>query len=254
MKNSVLVIIGVLLGACAAGHGYPIDQVDVQYWAGSGSSRSVMVVDFGAGANYAFGYRWDGSATSWDMLKTVCEASGSTVTVGGRTISGTGGTMEIAGTDYGWGKIIESIRYGGRQLVDDYYGSRVSIRYWISGHSEYVETLYDDQWNPIGSVTHPAAAGDGQSWISPPFGITSRTLDDGFWDGYTQADAAGQADQPTVPLEQVGNPIPEPATVGLVALAWSAVLLRCRRRLAQATRGMRGGRDPGDAMPERVSR
>jgi len=79
-------------------------------------------------------------------------------------------------------------------------------------------------------VTHPAAAGDGQTWVSPPFGITSRTLGDGFWDGYTQADAAGQADPPTVPLQQAGDPtIPEPATMTLVAMAWAALALSRRR-------------------------
>jgi len=88
-------VMGAVLALSAAAQAYSIDQADLEFWAGSGSSRSVMVVDFGAGANYAFGYRWDGSATGWDMLKTVCEASGSTVTVGGGTISGTGGTMEM---------------------------------------------------------------------------------------------------------------------------------------------------------------
>jgi len=228
MKFGWTVVAVAALSAFA--QGYSIDQADLEYSAGSGNSRSVMVLDFGAGGTHAFGYSWDGSATSWDMLKAVCEASGSTVTVAGGTITGVGGTMEITGTDYSWGKIIESIRYAGQELVDDYYGTGESIRFWISGHPEYVEILYDENWNPTGSVVHPETSGDGQTWTSPPFGITARELADGYWDGYTQADSAGTALEPVVPLGQADEPeIPEPATMTMVVLACAALAGRRRR-------------------------
>jgi hypothetical protein len=47
------------------------DNVNVQYWAGSGSNQTVVVVDFAPGNTYAFGYRWDGNATGWDALAAV---------------------------------------------------------------------------------------------------------------------------------------------------------------------------------------
>jgi len=51
-------------------------NVDPVYWAGSGANEAVLVVDFNAtgGGAYAFGYRWDGAATGYDMLTAVADA------------------------------------------------------------------------------------------------------------------------------------------------------------------------------------
>jgi hypothetical protein len=47
------------------------DNVNVSYWAGTGSNQTVVVVDFAPGATYAFGYRWDGNAKGWDALSAI---------------------------------------------------------------------------------------------------------------------------------------------------------------------------------------
>jgi len=49
-------------------------SVNVEYWSGAGANKAMTVVDFGAGGSYAFGYRWDGNATSWNMLQAIDSA------------------------------------------------------------------------------------------------------------------------------------------------------------------------------------
>lgn len=51
---------------------YTIDDVDIEYWAGdSGSNESAVVISFGQDDNYAFGFKWDGSKTSYDALLAI---------------------------------------------------------------------------------------------------------------------------------------------------------------------------------------
>lgn len=76
MKKLVLVVGWVVWSACSVGWAGTFDGVDVKYWAGSGASEAVVVIDFGPGHNYAFGYSWDGNATGWDALAAI-DAAGS---------------------------------------------------------------------------------------------------------------------------------------------------------------------------------
>ena len=66
----VLAITGVSNAAIYNHNGY---LVDVDYWSGSGSNEAVVVVDFHAtgGDSYAFGFKWDGSATGYDALVAI---------------------------------------------------------------------------------------------------------------------------------------------------------------------------------------
>jgi hypothetical protein len=74
--------------------------VDIEYWAGTGAQRAVLVVDFGPGVSYAFGYRFDGTKTGLDMLQAVSEA---------------GGLSYTHNTEYG-APFVDSIRYMGRTM------------------------------------------------------------------------------------------------------------------------------------------
>jgi hypothetical protein len=48
---------------------------DIQVWAGSGSNEAGFVVDWGSGNSFAFGYRWNGTATGADMLQALANAN-----------------------------------------------------------------------------------------------------------------------------------------------------------------------------------
>ena len=71
MKRLMLAAVAVVGFVEAVGLADVFDNVNVKYWAGSGTSQAVIVVDFGPGGNCAFGYRWDGNAMGWDALAAI---------------------------------------------------------------------------------------------------------------------------------------------------------------------------------------
>lgn len=62
----------IVVGASAGA--YTVDDVVIEYWAGSGSNVAILVIDFGADS-YAFGYKWDsGTKYGKDMMDAVAGA------------------------------------------------------------------------------------------------------------------------------------------------------------------------------------
>lgn len=117
-------------------------RVDIEYWAGTGSQRAVCVVDFAPGETFAFGYRWDGEKTSFDMLQAISAA----------------GTMSFAyNTDFG-SPFVDSITYAGRTM-GAYWGWPDNwLGYFIS-----VDGLnWADSWE--GVSTRVLADGDWDGW------------------------------------------------------------------------------------------
>ncbi len=194
----VAVVLAALTGSAKA---TAFTDVSTQSWTGTGSNESMMIVDFGSGNSYAFGYKFDGSPTGWDMFKDIVQGSGSTF---GYTPNGldtlfdaTGGSLTAHGEVYSWGTIIDGIEYDGHQLEDTYYTDGNFVAYWNST--------------------------DGTAWTSPSFGATDRTLSDGAWDGYTNGKYDANynliSPPPTVP-------VPEPATLAVMSVGAGLLLKR----------------------------
>ncbi len=70
MKSRFFYIV-VLLVTVTSYAGFTFDDVIVESWAGGGANQSMVVIDYGAGGSYAFGYEWDGSKTSYDALLAI---------------------------------------------------------------------------------------------------------------------------------------------------------------------------------------
>ena len=54
---------------------------DIQFWAGNGTNRSALVIEWNDGkipSAMAWGYRWNGQATGLDMLKAIAGSSSTT--------------------------------------------------------------------------------------------------------------------------------------------------------------------------------
>ena len=65
---SMILVLAVNSIACA----YTINDVQIEYWAGSGSNQAVVVMDFDTNNNYAFGFRWNAAGTtSYDALVAI---------------------------------------------------------------------------------------------------------------------------------------------------------------------------------------
>jgi hypothetical protein len=69
---SLVLLFAMVVDASA----YTFDEVVVEYWAGSGSNKAVVVIDFGVDS-YAFGYRWEGGTTYGKDLMDTVNAAGS---------------------------------------------------------------------------------------------------------------------------------------------------------------------------------
>lgn len=203
----------VLLVAVQAANAYTFDDVIVEYWAGSGANEAMMVVDFGSGENYAFGYRWDDG-------ETMNRPGGSAFvqnnpTVGTNFSEALLLTVDTAGDldltyqyheTHGFG--LDEIAYGDNSIIaspawDPYYPAM-----WVSGHPGYTDFFTDE---PV-----PAMSPDGENWASSNWGAGTRELADGYWDGWTQ----GEDFVAAAPV----TPTPEPTTfavlggLGLIAL------------------------------------
>lgn len=80
MRSSVtMVLLALAVGTTSAfADTAPLDNI--QYWVGSGSNQAGFVVDFrqGPGSALLWGYRFNGSATAWDMFSAI---TGSTAIV-----------------------------------------------------------------------------------------------------------------------------------------------------------------------------
>jgi len=72
-KRVSLVLVVAMAAAASAG---TIEDVQAEYWVGSGNNQAMVVIDFGA-KSYAFGYKWDGGTKyGKDMLDAVKAGGG----------------------------------------------------------------------------------------------------------------------------------------------------------------------------------
>jgi hypothetical protein len=81
---------------------------NIKYWSGTGANQAVMVVDLTAtgGQSHSFGFRWDGNATGYDMVKTIAGA----------------GDLDFTATTFpGFGTYIDNFTYGGEAGDINFY-------------------------------------------------------------------------------------------------------------------------------------
>lgn len=179
-------------------------EIEIEYWTGSGTNQSALLVDFRQEADdaFAFGYLWDpagSTPTAKQMIEDIAAA----------------GALETDLTEFAFGFSVDRLRYddgGGVMETADYPA------YFIDG----------DPGDP---------PQEGLDWALPGLGISARDLVDRSFDGFVHAvfpddyegfDYVGPA--PRIPLAEVGGDvIPEPTTLALLGLG-ALPLLRRRRR------------------------
>ncbi|MDH7601094.1 MAG: hypothetical protein QHI38_02995 [Armatimonadota bacterium] len=144
-----LLVLAVLVLSTSVAHGLTFDQVLVERWVGAGSSRALLVVDFGA-KSFAFGYCFDGQQTGWDLIRTVADAT----------------ELDVA-VDMSWGSpFITGISYQGFAGYYDPQNWQTS-RWWEYWNSADGET-WASSW--VGCSDRVLADGAWDGWtFSPPW-------------------------------------------------------------------------------------
>lgn len=190
-----------LFAVTAGGFGYTFDDVVVEVEVGAGTKQAMLVIDFGGDNSYAWSYKWDGAATGEDMLLAM----------------NAGTELEVDyHIDPTWGFGLDALRYGGYEVISDGWFTTFP-GYWWAGHDEYLDFVGD---------TVPAWDNNGQDdWLVAQVGAGTRQLADGYWDGWSQEYMANGFD----PVHTPQTPVPEPATLCLLA-AGGLALLRRRRK------------------------
>ena len=184
---------------------------DIQYWVGSGSSQAALVIDWADGTgtgSFAWGFRWNGTATGEDMLRAIAGAIGTNTTTA--TADGTGDPALTLYTQFfsGFGNAVYQLDYqdhaaGGFETD--------SAGYWAYFTADNTASL-------------PT------SWTSSLVGMGDRTLANNSWDGWAwDEDFAFPEPAPSQPFAAA---VPEPSVLALVALGGIALLRRVRSRHA----------------------
>ena len=128
---------------------------NLEYWGGDqgAANKATLVIDFGNGNHYGFGYGWDGLATGWDMLSAVVSAGDLAETHFGEP-------------DAGYGVMVTSLSYDGHTMVN----------------SPNWPALPGDTWVVYWEST------DGNAWMLADYGVSGNAVGDGGWNGWTVMD------------------------------------------------------------------
>jgi len=207
-----------------------MDQVDIAATVGSGSNQAICVVDFGGTNSFAFAYQWnDGATVSRPAAaEDAAPYMAGGMTVGANTIEAMLLALETASGltisyhyDY-CSLFVTGVSYQGSSMVDAYYTTGEGLCLWQSGHAGYLQTDYDEFYNPIGSTWIDAMTPDGVTWVQS-YESTASVLSDGYFIGWTPVNwltGEGLENTPRTPV------VPEPTTMSLLTLAALGLLKR----------------------------
>ena len=201
----------VITGAVAQAAAIPFQNVDVEYTAGAGPDKAMVVIDFSAvgGPPVAFGYEFDNTILSQNKAEDAVFAIADA------------GTLDLTYADFGGsvGKFVFSLTYDGYTIgTPNGFGAVPAPSIW---NSESGETWTSSL---LGITALPL---DGTAEVITDFGPPVVTEQRQFypWVGFT-----GSSNQaPATPIRPRSE-IPEPASAALLAGLAGLALARRRRR------------------------
>ena len=157
--GSGVVFLMTLFALITSAHAYTIDQVDTEFWVGSGANEALLIIDYNGygggsdgGPSFAFGFRWDGTAGGLDLFNALNADGRLTITKYDTTLSGI--------YYYNIGFAYDGLSYA-------WTAGKVPFR---GGYGTDGET-----WN----------SGTNGSFGGMKKGLDTITLTDGMWFGYT---------------------------------------------------------------------
>jgi hypothetical protein len=178
---------------------------DVRLWAGSGVKRAALVVDWNdakPNESLLWGFRWDGTATGEDLFRAIDAADPHLF-------------LDVK-TDPTFGDFLDAIGY---DADGDGFSATDPDDHYHAGFE------LGSFWSYFTFESTPFGPG---GWAESNVGFAARTLADGSWDGWSWD--AFPADAPGEPVAAVAAPVPEPASMLLLAGAAGAMCLVRRRK------------------------
>ncbi len=201
-KCTILLLAATAFAPPVAANGMNLD--DILFWTGEGENCAAVVIDWcegdGEGHSTVWGYRWQGTASGYDMLSAVVAADerlyakfgGSVLLFGlGYDEPGSPAFTLSDGTQFDEHGIAQSSYTDGATALDpaDRYGEGWDDAYWVYSVAD-------------------ASPYDGGSWSRSTRGFGMRGLTDAAWDGWAFTTDTINLGRPIYP------DLPMPATVG----------------------------------------
>ena len=210
---------------------------DIQNWTGTGSQNAAIVFQCNDGQSPAalvWGYRWNGSATGYDMLTAIAgvtkiyDANNPSTLLS--TAYGADNRISLDILDYGWGTALNAVNFN--------TGTTLRTQSdWSSGYWEYFNvggtflTPPDSDPNLYAGTNNYPGIDPGSAWISSYSGSDTRVLSDGSWDAWSFAAAFN-----SMPVVQGfaasanSSAVPEPGQVASSVLLMMAIGLYLWKR------------------------
>lgn len=213
---------------------------DIQNWTGTGSNQAALVIQWNDGGTptaLAWGYRWNGIATGYDMITSIA-GSWQVVDSGDpsniyNSGSGSDARLTLGILDFGWGLAVNSITFNDSTITRN----RTD---WATGYWEYFNVGGDFDTPPdgdpntfLGTSSYPGTV-PGSDWISSWSGFTERALSDGSWDAWSFAPGFTSVAviQPYDANSYASAAVPEPSQIAaaLLTLAGAGMYYFKKRR------------------------
>lgn len=213
---------GLLATAVAAHAEFSFD--DIEFYVGEGANTAGFVIDWNDGLSpetLAWGYRWDGVATGYDMLAAIVMTdsrlySKLTENEFGIFVNGFGYDLDNDGFALDDGTTFDN----GIAFVDPTDGAQA-----LDPDDHYQEGwVTDGFWGYYNNADgNPYLDG---TWEFADLGMIDRVLNDGDWDGWSFAVDL----EPSVPGLPVAAEVPAPGTLALLVIAAFGCNRQQRRR------------------------
>ncbi len=151
---------------------------DIEFWVGSGPNQAALAIDWQGQSpeseSLVWGYRWDGTATTADMLLDIVRADP-------RMYAKTGPVGSLGLAVYGLG--YDASADAEFQLNDGTLFDNQGLA--VSGPADLAQPVNPQDWYQegwfLGFWHHGVASGAPANWVSGP-GVSNRSLSDGDWD------------------------------------------------------------------------
>jgi MYXO-CTERM domain-containing protein len=217
-------IAGAVIAAICTGSAQAQSFSDIQYWVGSGSNQAAFIVDWNDGKDaqsLMWGFRWDGTATGEDMLHAIVTAD----------------TRLFAHVSTPFGGGLGTALYGmGYDLDNDAnFGVSPSLTFDAGGYSvggsfdgrtpTDASDHWQEGWMSDGYWSYwLGGSGASPVWGFSGVGMSTRTLVNGSWDGWSYAPGFN-GEEPSLPVPAT---VPTPGALTLLGMGG---LFAMRRRV-----------------------